>query len=251
MKRIITALLVLSPFFVFSQISLEKTYNHPTVSLSVVSQSESKYLARNGQTVYVYNVDHTLDVQVNVPTISGYTNTAGVPLVSKTLFDNDPSDYEFLLSFSDGVGGVVAVVFDQSGTVLFQESGNGSVYSPRGSNEAKLILWEGATLTKVYSLPGDYYYNEVPTTSVGVIDDHVGLAAPFPNPTDGKVYINATMLELGDLVSVYNTAGQKVKIVSVNTNGAALDVHELPSGVYSYIVTRKGATMDTGSFVRK
>jgi hypothetical protein len=74
----------------------------------------------------------------------------------------------------------------------------------------------------------------------------------FPNPTSSSITISIEGLyKNGMEYEVYDMTGRKVKIKVASPFGTEMEVHDLPSGMYNYVLKLDGRVMGSGGFVRE
>jgi hypothetical protein len=259
MKYLITIFLLLFAVSARAQITLEHSYPNPTsvsgFALFQVDSAHSKYVQCSGSdTIYIYNLDHSLDRVISIPETlpAGADNT--IILIAKRLFDSE-NDYAYLLHTLDSVNMDVLRIFKEDGSLLFNcdncwLSSKNSVVTNTDSG-AKMIIVRGGNNQRfeVYSLPGKLpTCSTTPTSAVNPSIAYTNPTLPtsaYPNPSSGQVRIAYELpsgVSSGDLI-LTTEDGREVKRYHVTSafSDLLIDAGDLPSGSYFYhLVTEKG-----------
>ncbi|GEM_PF-5698177 len=248
MKKLAALIFMLVSISGHSEITLDfqKPLNLYPVRLNntevkYVDKAEVEYSSQTQFTLY--NLDGTQYKIIQLPlkpSANAFINR--IAWISTTLFDNDPSNIEFMLSYqwdSLSVGTNYKVVIGrEDGTILLDEmNAMPNYWDPLVYGTAQgtklLLYYEFASIpfpyqTKVFSLPG-----EIPT-SIALSDNHVhDFISLYPNPNNGSflIKVNASSEKTvsfdlysgnGKLIDTFRSAD---KLISVTKPA-------LPDGLY-------------------
>ena len=247
-------LLVISMVFVWSilnaQINLEHTYLKSDIRLVDLGDSVYNYLkleVNNYQYRYtLYHMNHSVNVSDTLPMRGNPDTWIYVYYFSRSLFDCDTSNIEFLLVYcvAPPSGYSYVSIYRTDGTRLFMRDSAAFGFSTTGDNSyirivktpvgTKMILPLINNNTEVYNLCGT-----LPTgMSVNKPDDYNGLSSPYPNPAMSYTRIDYKLPEdvsSGELV-FYDTRGIEVKRFKVDHNFTDLQLNtsDLRAGTYYY-----------------
>lgn len=235
------------------------------MTLAQVDSVHWKYILVDADSIVLYNLDHSLDRVIPIPTNRPALGT--VPLiVAKNLFSSDGS-YAYLLKGSDSLGYNELEAFGEQGNLLFScdtclpypgPINNSYVNNPNAISEfiiatdsgtKMLIRPESPNTIEVFSLPG-----KLPGCSnavLGVTHPNVMGTDPslptsaYPNPSSGLVRIAYQLppgVSSGEVI-LTTEDGMEVKRYNVTSSFSDLEIEEsdLPSGSYFYrLVTTQG-----------
>lgn len=267
MKKLFLFIIVLLfSFNINAQITLEATYPNSAIvsgtkfSVILLDSSEYKYLAidYNSSSFTLYNMDHSVYLNVTIP-IAYYNSNYSIEYISRTLFDCDNTNIEYLLghrcSPSPCLGGYVKI-FRTDGTHIFYSDSAQATFSLAGSSTAqpivntplgtKLVLNRYETDDiMIFSLCGHYYpyyssniinpiNTDVPNSSSLILNN------AYPNPA--KDYINIEYIlpkgyKNGTLL-VFDITGNKVKEFKIDNsfNDLIINTNDFDKGTYIYKV---------------
>jgi hypothetical protein len=248
MKKLLTALFLLSASINFAQINLEHQY--PSyVGITEVAANDWNYYTQVGNTLTIYDITHTLIKTITIPTIAGYT-ASGPSAVSTTLFNTD-SYYEY----GEGYTGPTElfVVYNELGTQLLRVDSayNGSCYNT--SAGLKMIVdtyYAKAPKGNVYSLGGNFLAS-APEVTNG--NNNYTLSNPYPNPSNNMIHLTYELPAGTDKAEMYitNISGQVVKTCNVGSafNDILLDTKQYSPGEYFYYIHTDNYTSPTSKFI--
>ena len=76
------------------------------------------------------------------------------------------------------------------------------------------------------------------------------VSSAYPNPFADKLTIETTQ---GDMISIYNMLGEKMKSVSLKSGQTKVQVDgtELNSGIYFYSIIKEGVIVETRKVVKE
>ncbi|HXP49296.1 MAG TPA: hypothetical protein VN922_05040 [Bacteroidia bacterium] len=225
MKKLLTAIiLLLSISFTKAQITLEHTYpNGGNLSgwqdLRIVHFSSHGYKyaitrtpSPSGGTITLYNLNHTLYKTINIPKQKSL-GAFQVYYISDSLFNTNPSDIEYLVSYEDTNYIRNIKVYNDAGNILLAKDSvninypNELPYTERifyTPNGYKMILPidvnssnpNADTMSYVYSLPGALPCNECSNgvlisgmQPMGGNGNNGYLSNPYPNPSSHSTTI--------------------------------------------------------------
>lgn len=238
----------------FSQINLDfqiSTFLHRFK----LNDSETKFLNNDHNFIdstkrlEIYNLDGTLYKTIQMPQIQN-SHILGVPCITTTLFDTDPSNIEYLVFYT--INDVFsAKVLREDGTILLDEEN--ACYSSWDFDTWPMRIFsteEGTKLqldysnnngspfyqSKVFSLPGN-----IPT---GVIDNPQGLDRKlllYPNPNNGSFFIRLKNNEdNGYMIDLYTTNGKFIDSFNSTGNPTFISTSGLSEGIYLINARIKG-----------
>ncbi len=248
-----------------AQVTLEHTYGPLMEGGKPVlfSSNGTKYVANDSgsNTIKLYNTDHSLWKSIPVPVPAGY-KWLYTFLVSDNFFNTDNQIEAFVSWYQMGVSPIAykCAVISESGSVL-HDLGNGFYATPAyidGSHKLMVLDPNGASFTKVYSVPGELPCGHCDAAGVGVpkVGMTTGSIAPtsVPNPGTGDVKVFYTLPE-----NVYDArivlSGIDGKIynsypVSAATNYITIDVSGLVKGMYIYTLSGDGMLPLSGKLTK-
>lgn len=257
MKKLIVLLLITVSINSFAQITLEHSYPMDGAYLRLVKLSSSgyKYVANDTNSIYLYNLNHTVFRTISIPHSPGeLTYGHFYPMyISEELFNTNPADIEYLLCINPGAY-TKCRIYNEAGNLLFSQDsiyinandifGVGNEYfvsyTPSGY---KMILIKMNVGNQVYSLPGflpcQDCTNSVVTSLVTENNGNKsGNISNYPNPNKGETTIEYTLPQgttTADLV-IYNLTGQELKRYKVTNafHDILISTNELDAGTYYY-----------------
>lgn len=267
MKKIISLLFFALSLSSYGQITAEKYYPTGNVLrgfLKVVQFSNAgyKYVANDTSTITIYNLNHTVYLNINIPAYSpprssGYQGYPQILYISDELFNTNPNDIEYFIYYDASCR-----VYDQNGNTLFTKDsvllGNSNQavyidyehfisYTPTG---VKMMIPNqfnsGAT---VYALPGNLpcqNCNNITTGSRNNANTNLNTSIiNYPNPAKNETTVAYDLpqgVTTADLV-FYNISGQEVKRFKVTNafKDILVSTTDLEAGTYYYQIQTAGA----------
>ena len=260
MKKLMPVLLLLN-LTAHAQIVFENTYSNSLPGfgqLGVVNLSASgyKYMISDTAQITLYNLNHSVFRTIQIPAQNDmYYPTFRVLYVSEELFNLNPGDIEFMITYQSNSTNEYRIrVYNEAGNLEFGRDSflvqtmlgyglqqTGIMYTSSG---VKMIITHQVTYAaEVYSLPGSLPCNEC---SGGVISGIQGqtfsetqkIGDPYPNPTNGTTTIPYELPEgvnTGTLI-IYDLLGREVKRYTVTGAFSTLEIQsgELAPGTYQY-----------------
>lgn len=271
MKNILNLLLLLS-FSAGAQITQESAYVYsPGNPLHIVNFTAAgyKYCVSNSSQVVLYNLNHSVYRTIPIPAQQAGAYGHAVTWVSDQLFDTDPLDVEYLLTFHTA-NNVHTRIYDESGMLLFSrdsffvESGvlasvnNASIQHTSGGTKMLMTGVFGSSVA-VYSLPGvlpcivcdQGVMSGIQPQPSEESDNPQQL--PYPNPAQSTTTIPYTLPEgisTGTII-IYDMTGRVVKRFEVTNafTSLALSAEELADGTYSYALEAGQSILPGRQFV--
>ena len=267
MKKQITLLLLLFTQVVYGQVTLEHTYpntldNAPKCLMYTKLDSVTpKYILFDlpSSKFTIYNLNHSVFLTVNIPITYNFGNSSyTIAYVTKSLFDCDPSNIEYVIDFL-GTGSPTAYpkhfyVYRTDGTQLasidsccFLNYSDGWKYGPLYNEPiintplgTKLLLRSLDNSARVYSLCGTLPKSGMQTNQGSDLgntyqDPTTNISIPYKLPEN----------ENSGLIKIYDLMGNELKSYSVDNtfNSITLSHNDLPEGSYYYqLETSKGVT---------
>lgn len=260
------ALALLScPVGLVAQITFEQEYfqvvpgGHSQPYVYEIAENEHKYLVADhaAGTFDLYNLDHTLfmsGIEGPVPLFQEPDFYQAI-LITRELFDCDPSNIEFAVARTSAVESQFWIV-RTDGTILFNEPGtlpfcyggdcgvgtrlNKGVYNTEDGAKLMLMVFDGT--------PGEMRFRVFDLC--GSIPDGIGVfpesteAALYPNPSDGMMTLVLPGEATNDLfvAQLFDPLGQLVSNFTFHGQTATLDpvALGLTSGTYTCVASSKG-----------
>lgn len=232
-----------------SQVTLNKTYNFSTSVVKLESLGYKYYLmdVPNSQ-CRIYNMDHSLFKTINCTVPGGYY-LADIKFVSEKLFNPDSqielayTYYQYVATTTSYYYKYGAKIVNESGTVLQTIDGAEYLYVVKtGDAENKLLAYcydfsvsPEKVWTNIYNLPGIY-------TSATVLAQNTDevLINAYPNPATDIIRLDYELpvSVKSASMSLIDNNGRTVKNYQIDghSDHIALNVNDLPSGVYHYFV---------------
>jgi hypothetical protein len=231
-----------------------------------LTNTETKYYLyeqmnlNNHQTFSLYNLDGSLYKTIQMPPKPDTSAFSfNVQYISRTLFDNDPSNIEYEIEYQwDSLPGYTkheVKVIREDGTVLLDEI-NGRNYGVYSSEEGTKFLiseyyYANGTpcqyLTKVFNLPG-----EIPTN---IEDKGTTSTSPlllYPNPNNGSFFIRFhSNDENNHQIELYSATGKLIDIYKSFSNPTQIINSNLSEGVYLINTQSKGINSTTRMIIKK
>jgi hypothetical protein len=239
-----------------AQIFFENTYPNggqygKRLALIQLTASGHKYMELDTSQIILYNLNHTVFKTIIIPPQPNLNPVAfSASFVSEELFNTNPGDVEFILTYNTQTGIKKVRIYDENGNTLFSKDSahfqpnnlnGGIVYTSAG---VKMILNNQlGTDASVYSLPGILPCN---TCTSGVVSglsqqsnyNQQQLVPPFPNPTNTTTTITYRLPEgsaTGEMV-FYDLMGREIKRVIVTSafSTVLITTDDLAAGTYYY-----------------
>jgi hypothetical protein len=235
----------------FSQISLDFRTSVSDLTPVKLSNSETKFFEDNPNKIRdmnefsLYNLDGTIFKTIQLPPKPDTNAGLQVYYISRTLFDNDPANIEYLICYywdsTYNSTKFQTTIAREDGTVLLNELNARPSYSTSDvyavcNTEAgsKLILfytyayWNTFIETKVFNLPGTLP-NAVKDES-GILQNDFTL---YPNPNNGSFFIeflsNPTE---ASTINLYSQNGNLINTFNSTKKSIMLDNVGLSDGIY-------------------
>ena len=277
MKTLKTLLLFL--FFgastLTAQITLESTYSFSGRILyySEIMENEFKFILLDGDTIRIYNLDHSVYKKIRRKRSTAQQNsgtTNYIFYISKTLFDCDSSNIEYLVTNKSSAGlGNLLEIYRENGDTLFMDSRmqlmdfsssihpfgfrNPIVQTPRGAK--MLVQRQIGTNTRaelrVYDLCGSLPTNIYPNSSSS-LSTKIKTKA-YPNPFKESLTIEYDLIDnRNGLLEIFNMNGQKMESFDIdnNFNNVQLDASKYQSGNYYYTISTLNGHRITKKLIR-
>jgi hypothetical protein len=166
--------------------------------------------------------------------------------ISRTLFDNDPSNIEFLACYGTDSSSNTQYrtkVVREDGTILLDElhadlegfffsNWEPLIYATESGTKLKLDYawagWSSYYQSKVFNLPGN-----IPT---GAMDNPQGFdkkLSLYPNPNNGSFFINVhSNNENNHIIDLYSTNGKLIETYQSSSNPIHINNFGLSEGIY-------------------
>jgi hypothetical protein len=266
MKKLILIIILLSSLESYSQISLDFQTSLRLYPVKL-NNSETKYIDEGnieylGPTQFsLFNLDGSLYKTILLPPKpdpDAYLTT--ISFVSTTLFDNDPSNIEYLLDYQwniISIGNVEKVIVArEDGTILLDEMYATTYYFRPliyGTEQGtKLMLFYAFPdsvnyQTKVFSLPG-----EPPVSVDSEIDQINNNTLIFPNPNNGSFSIKINS-KSGDVstINLYEQNGRLIDTYQSSGSQTQTKNYKIPDGLYFINSHSKNYNSTTKIIIKK
>jgi hypothetical protein len=254
-----------------AQITLEhffdSTYGGDLFYFNDIGNNDFKYVFLNQETntFSLYNMDMSSYLtNIALPVGDSIKNGFTVIYITKTLFDCDSTNIEFVYTFPTSFTDKFRVI-RTDGTILLElDSVNGGygfgVYGGsidlrpiRNTNAgAKLQIQKlnnGVGQVYIYALCG-----ELPLQTFDFTNNESTLKV-YPNPAEGKIsfVVNANIKTNQFQLSITDISGRIVfdELVNFTDNKFMLDAANFTSGAYIYSVKSKNSMYQSGKFIIK
>lgn len=268
MKKIIKAIAIMSMILFYSmnikaQITLEHAYYyfHKQFYITDIGNNDYKYVMLDSTGFSLFNLDHSLFINVVTPYPIFQQLGYQVAYITKSLFDCDSTNIEYVLATPNGSANFY--IYRTDGTILFERD---SVAGPYGFgyqlgstlNEpitntpegAKLLLFTHnnagvADSMLVYSLCGVLPLGN----KIAPDENYVQI---YPNPTNGIINFNIKLPNNFEQfkLTIYNTSFQIVDQTIVKEQ-FSFDASKwsLSSGTYFFDLQTPNKLYQTGKFI--
>jgi hypothetical protein len=232
-----------------------------------LATNEAKYFYNDylslfqNNTFSLYNLDGSLYKIIQMPPQpTSLVGIYGPYYISRTLFDNDPSNIEYVIQYNcDSVAYNEirdSKVIREDGTILLDElygsisMSPGRVYATEEGTKLMLspYLYANGTplpiLTKVFNLPG-----EIPTSTNDIDFNFNSSPLLYPNPNNGSfvVNLNKTNSETA-IIEVYSISGKLISTFNSTSNSINVNELNLPNGMY-FLNIKKAQTSQITRFI--
>jgi hypothetical protein len=264
MKKLLTLLLLSITLSNYAQITLENKYPSGGVlsdylRLVKLSSSGYKYAIHDANKITLYNLNHVVFKTITYPAIPGRNTTfrPWILYLSEELFNTNPADIEYFISYADMGSVNHCAVYDELGSLLFlKDSANNINTGTATYNEnfitattsgTKMIISQAQApnYATVYSLPGTLTCHDCTNGTVTSIKTNNSASGTnterisnYPNPTAGQTTIEYNLPQgstTADLV-FYNMTGVEVKRFKVTNafRDILISTADLDAGTYYY-----------------
>jgi len=246
MKKIYLFFMILLCYQGYSQITLD--FQTTLVHLTPIKLNTS-------QTVYLdqpyawylenqfslYHLDGSFYKTIHLPPKPDTTASLEVLWwVTTSLFDNDPTNIEFLVGYNwgDTTGGNPTrrvEILRENGTILLDEPYawgiSAQVYNTEQGTKLMLEYYDNTTTEyqkKVFNLPG-----ELPSSAENTITNENNGISIIPNPNNGSFSLNIDSKsgKLGS-IELYTISGKLINTFHSNGNMTQISNMCLPNGMY-------------------
>jgi hypothetical protein len=245
MKKIGLFLLILCCNPGYSQITLDFQSTLLNLGPIRLSSSETVYLDYPDwyyvNRFTLYHLDGTLYKTIYLPPkpdSSSYLESLWY--ISRTLFDNDPSNIEFLAGYTNGdtTGGNPerrVEIIREDGTILLDEpfarGWSAGIYSTEQGTKMMLSYWDNTYteyLIKVFNLPG-----ALPLSDNDALPNETNGISVIPNPNNGQFTLKMVSKpgEPG-MIELYSSNGKLITTFKSAENPANINIPGLPDGLY-------------------
>ena len=269
MKKVLFAVLVMILATTFSEKvnaqTFEHSYNiyHADFYVTDLGNNDYKYVVIDSSGFRLFNLNHTLYLTV-VPPIPIWQPSSGynVSYISKTLFDCDSSNIEYVITANSGCN---YYIYRTDGTLIFERDSvtggycygcfDGSIVIQPIANTpagAKLFLHDARAVSNtdsqyVYALCGT-----LPETIGNEVNNNKYVQI-FPNPTNGEINFKINLPNNWEKfkLTIYDGAFQQIDEADINGGSYQLDTKQkhLSTGTYLFDLRTEKKIIQTGKFI--
>lgn len=243
--------------------TLDTAYSGDRFYVTDIGGNDYKYIFLNEKknSFSIRNMDmspYVLDI--NIPVFDSIKNNFVVMYVTKSLFDCDSSNIEYVYQHKNDNNQAFRI-FRTDGTLIFQKD---SAFGPYcfgcygGSNIWRPIINTSAG-TKLFlhhsNSPKMNIYALCGTLPLGINDitQPYQFVKIFPNPTSEYLYFEFTLPDNFDqyYLIIFNSNGQELvrKNKIMAGNGFSIEVKNYAGGTYYYSLASKSKVLQTGKFI--
>ncbi len=268
-KTTIVFLFMLTVFCAQAQITFEHNYPNTTFTnkkdFGIVKldslMHKYYYIDYPISLITLYNLDHSIYKTITIPVSYNTTlSNFAIYYISKSLFDCDESNLEYLLGYNNNsiYDTSYVRVYREDGSLLFSVDSAGLATSVGGATlikpgiypteqGTKMILNKRDKSWNIYSLCGNF---PSMVSEVNLNDTK----NPFPNPTSNLITIPYDLPEGVTYANlkIFDMEGKEIRSFKVDGNfsNIILNTSEFVSGNYVYyLVTEKGIS-GTKKFIK-
>lgn len=277
MKGALCVMLCIFLSTLHAQINLEQSYSSTNLGLIKLSVSGYKYFEKDSNDIILYNLNHTVFRTITIPALPTTSGNIVVNYISEDLFDTNPTDIEYLVTYIDTIGPLPlgqrhVAVFDENGNTLFTRdtaelagssvplAGVSGTISATTSGVKMILLHYPTQTTEVYSLPGVLTCMECNGGIISGIqpepvqeNGEQQQLIPYPNPSNTSTTIPYELPEgvHSGQIAIYNMLGEEVIRYHVTDtfSSIVIDRGELPSGMYTYMLVTGSDAIPGNKFV--
>ena len=241
MKNLLFSCLLILNIESYAQITLDFQTQCWSLQQVKLSDSETKYLdfdPPNNQ-FDLYNLDGSLYKTILLPAPPGPNADIGYIFhLSRTLFDNDPSNIEYLVEYQYDSAPPIYYYYKtriirEDGVIIFDEmnAAYNNIYSTEDGTKLMLQYYfaNGYWITKkVFSLPGILPTSNQETNNLCNFPLNI-----YPNPNNGSFFIQLHSNE-GKLntIDLYSKNGKLLNTYTSSNNLLQINNMDLSEGMY-------------------
>ncbi len=234
-----------------------------------ISENETKYVVTDtvSNTFNIYNMDFTpfmLNIAVPGPFLNSDGSYYYVMYVTRTVFDNNPDDIEYIFSSPTGHANRKFYIMRTNGDVLFERDSSFCPYDygilgasqeirPIFNTSAGLKLYLDKTgnspfKMSIYSLPGT-----LPSNMYRFEKFNRSFVKVFPNPASNTLTFEISPPDnINDYeLIITNTNAEEITRTKIAGNNYryTINVSDLSSGIYFYTLSTKNKPYQSGKFI--
>lgn len=289
MKKITLLAAMLWSFCAVAQINLAGSFSpdelesNLTFNLVYLDNDEPVYVSYHSNppngAMKFFDMDLNFIEEFSFPLEPGYSNVI-VQYITRTLFDCDPDNIEFLVTYPYNPMGDAdpkVQVMRQDGTVIFEEENAVTIgnltflsnsfkapimASPTGT---KLFLFVTNNIMgdggiKVFDVCGDLPTiccdaapNGITTNGNGMQTIHRSLVMPNPTSDVVTIRLSEPNSDTGVTLQLYSETGQLVNSTAVNTGQVEIPINlgNETAGTYIYRLVGNSGVLETGKLVKQ
>jgi hypothetical protein len=271
MKNLIFFLFLLLGIKVFSQITLDFQTSSPYTCFKL-SDSETKFYdgseINSSHQFLLYNLDGSLFKSVQIP-VDPNDNVVCILWISRTLFDNDPSNIEYMACFgADSSSNLYSQrktkIIREDGTILLNEMNANCYFTILNFPISWVpIIYATESGTKLlldyYWATGSYYQSKIfnlpGNIPAGVQDNPKGfdnVLSLYPNPNTGLFFIKFDSNHHGEsAVELYSNNGKLINTYKSASNPVQINAIGLSDGIYFVNSFYKGKNSNAKVIIQK
>lgn len=258
MKNIFISCLILLTINSYSQITLDFQTQKWYLTTAFLSDTETKYYdmdVANNQ-FSLYNLDGTLYKTIDLPPQPGPNTFFNyIFYISRTLFDNDPSNIEYLVEYiydsSSNYHYDRTKIIREDGTILFDELYAKYNYIYPSEEGTKLMLDYNyangyAIGKKIFSLPGSIPTSNQEKSNFSNIPFNL-----YPNPNNGSFFIKMRLKQGEEnIIDLFSSNGVLIDTYRSRNNFLQINNFNLSEGIY-FLSNRIGNSNSTRMIIKK
>lgn len=235
------------------QLTQEHDYQTNVSHISAAA-GEEYYMTLGTDRITLWDLSHNWNRDVLVSLPSGY-NVNSVGAVSRTLFDNDDSDIEFVVTINNYPSNPTlnkTLIVEEDSTTLQSFDDVQGLYPFKTKNGWKVYLYQYDPanafygIRQIWSAPGSYHVGRAEQSKpIGVIEPS------YPNPAKSSIKIPVDGANKGEVI-VYDGNGKILNELKFNQadTEVELNVEKYSQGVYYYKIMNDKEVIKSSKFIK-
>ncbi|MBO9702050.1 MAG: T9SS type A sorting domain-containing protein [Sporocytophaga sp.] len=232
-----------------AQVALETSSTQFIEVIKVDGVTKYQIVDRENKILRVYNFDHTIFDEIQIPLEAG-SFIIRVSDYSSKLFDKD-DEYEYFMGSQNlSTYKVTGTIFNKDGSEIIKMDSVDAIetfntpYGPK-MRTSFFQTNPGWIWTRIYSLGGTIQSSDNRIENVS--------ENPYPNPAVTGITLPYYLTDSQGELYIYNSSGSLIKSVKVGPDfqEIVLDVSEMNPGIYTYkVVSSSGESQGKKFLVR-